>query len=209
MKSFDILDETKKKRILDAAINEFAENSYEQASTNRIVKSAQIGKGMLFHYFKTKQSLYEYLISHAIQIMEEFSVLYIDDSEPDFIERMKGSAKLKIGIYEQHPDLFHFIGQVMLEKESKVPATLAHRLHQMQLEGMARMFNGIDTEKFREDVDSDEILKLIGWSIEGYSQELLAKLDGQNFAELELEPYWKEFYAFLEMLKRIYYKQEV
>lgn len=206
MKSFNILDETKKKRILDAAMHEFAVNPYEQASTNRIVKKAQIGKGMLFHYFETKHYLYEYLVSHAMTIMQELSVLYIDSSEPDFIERMKGSAKLKIEVYRQHPDLFHFIGQVMLEKESKITRVLEDQLSQLQREGMASMFNGIDTCLFRDDVDPEEIVKLIHWSIEGYSQELLARLYGKNVAEIELEPYWEEFYAFLDVLKRIYYK---
>lgn len=206
VKAFETLDESKKKRIIDAAIHEFAEHLYEQASTNRIVKEARIGKGMLFHYFETKQALYEYLVDRALNVMEELYVQYIDVSEPDFIERMKGSAKLKMDVYRLHPDLFHFIGQVVLEEESKIPKVLAERLEKMQQDGLTSLFSGIDLSKFREDIPADDVMKLISWSIEGYGKELLAKLDGQTFVELEVDSYWQEFYAFLDVLKRIYYK---
>lgn len=206
MKSFEALDEAKKKRIIDAAIREFAEHPYEQASTNRIVKEARIGKGMLFHYFETKQTLYEYLVVRALHVMEELSKHYLDVSEPDFIERMKGSAKLKMEVYQLHPDLFHFIGQVMLEKESKIPITLIARLEKMQQDGIRKLFSGVETSRFREDVSAEEVMKLIGWSIEGYGKELLVKLNGQKFAELEMDAYWDEFHEFLSLLKRIYYK---
>ncbi|MGN7410693.1 TetR/AcrR family transcriptional regulator [Sporosarcina sp. SAFN-010] len=206
VKAFETLDESKKKRIIDAAIHEFAEHLYEQASTNRIVKEARIGKGMLFHYFETKQALYEYLVDRALNVMEELYVQYIDVSEPDFIERMKGSAKLKMDVYRLHPDLFHFVGQVVLEKESRIPKALGERLEKMQQDGLTSLFSGIDLSKFRDDIPADDVMKLISWSIEGYGKELLAKLDGQTFVELEVDSYWHEFYAFLDVLKRIYYK---
>lgn len=67
--TFQNLDNIKQSRILNAALQEFAENGYEQASTNQIVKNAGIGKGILFYYFKTKKDLYQYLIDHAINNM--------------------------------------------------------------------------------------------------------------------------------------------
>lgn len=57
------LDSEKQNRILNAAINEFAEKGYENASTNEIVKDAGISKGLLFHYFKIRSNyFYFYMI---------------------------------------------------------------------------------------------------------------------------------------------------
>ena len=58
MDKFLKLNPEKKKRILEAAYNEFSRNTYDNASTNRIVKEAGIGKGMLFFYFNTKGFVY-------------------------------------------------------------------------------------------------------------------------------------------------------
>lgn len=52
--------QSRKKRILNAAFREFAEKGYEDASTNRIVKNAEIGKGTLFYHFGNKENLYIY-----------------------------------------------------------------------------------------------------------------------------------------------------
>nr|WP_316047273.1 helix-turn-helix domain-containing protein [Planococcus glaciei] len=40
MEKFINLDDKKKQKILDAALQEFAEHGYQQASTNRIVKKS-------------------------------------------------------------------------------------------------------------------------------------------------------------------------
>ncbi|WP_040287088.1 TetR/AcrR family transcriptional regulator [Sporosarcina koreensis] len=203
---FTTLDEAKQKRITDAAMREFAEHSYDQASTNRIVQEAGIGKGMLFHYFGSKEALYAYLAERAITVLEELYTQYIDMDEPDFIERMKGSAQLKMEVYQRYPDLFNFIAQAVLEKESKLPKPLADRLDHMQQDGMRRLFSGLDMTLFRDDVQAEDVLKLISWSIDGYSKELHAKLNGATFTEIDQEPHWQQFYEFLDVLKRVYYK---
>ena len=53
-KIFTELDEKKQERIIDAALKEFAEYGYENASTNRIVKTCGVSKGSLFKYFENK-----------------------------------------------------------------------------------------------------------------------------------------------------------
>ncbi len=45
-----------RERILDAALEEFGAWGYESASTNRVCRQAEISKGLLFHYYKTKQT---------------------------------------------------------------------------------------------------------------------------------------------------------
>lgn len=49
------LNPEKQDRILNAALKEFAQKGYQNASTNEIVKEAGISKGLLFHYFNNKR----------------------------------------------------------------------------------------------------------------------------------------------------------
>ena len=60
-KFYDIKSD-KQERIINAAIKVFAENGYKKASTDVIVKEAEISKGLLFHYFTNKIGLYEYIV---------------------------------------------------------------------------------------------------------------------------------------------------
>jgi len=65
--TFENLPEEKKKRIIDAAMDEFSENSYNAASLNRIVKAAGISKGSLYQYFADKRDLYFFLLDRIAQ----------------------------------------------------------------------------------------------------------------------------------------------
>jgi len=56
------LEVEKQHRIIRAAITEFAQNTYVNASTNRIVKECSISKGSLFKYFIDKEDLYFFIL---------------------------------------------------------------------------------------------------------------------------------------------------
>ena len=63
--TFFNLPEEKRQAILDAALEEFAAYSYEQASVNRIVARAGIAKGSFYQYFEDKRDLYFFLLQQA------------------------------------------------------------------------------------------------------------------------------------------------
>lgn len=62
---FNLADD-KRSRIIEFAIQEFAENSYDTASISNIVREAGIAKGSFYQYFTDKQDLYRYLIELGI-----------------------------------------------------------------------------------------------------------------------------------------------
>ena len=46
-----------RERIIDVALEEFAQNGYKATSTNVICKKAEVSKGILYHYYGTKENL--------------------------------------------------------------------------------------------------------------------------------------------------------
>src|SRR5690554_2370924 len=60
--TFFNIDQFKRDRIIENAIKEFANNHYDKASINKIIKESDIAKGSFYQYFKNKQDLYNYLI---------------------------------------------------------------------------------------------------------------------------------------------------
>lgn len=65
--TFFNLPEDKRRTIIHLAIDEFADNSYENASISRVVARAGIAKGSLYQYFADKKDLYLYLLDIAAQ----------------------------------------------------------------------------------------------------------------------------------------------
>ena len=205
MEKFENLDPQKQQKILDSALREFAENGYGKASTNRIVKQAGIGKGMLFYYFKNKKDLYEYLIEYSLNFIIEEYLSLVDINETDFIKRLKGAAQIKMKAQLENEQVFNFMGTFMLTKDLDLPPHLQKRYEQLQQQGYALLYEGIDKKLFRKDVDVDKAFNLIRWGIDGYQQDLLKRLQGQKMSELDFEPYWDEFYEYLDILKKSFY----
>lgn len=196
----------KKKKILDAAMFEFAEYGYEHASTNRMVEKAGIGKGMLFYYFGSKQELFDYVIDYAIDVLDREYVRKLDYGEPDFISRYTKMAQAKLEAYTKFPLVFVLLGSLYLKGSQGDGDEAMARLKMMQESGMAKLFDNVDTALFRDDVDQEYVFKLIRWTIDGYQNELIMQLKDTQLAELDWNSYMNQFYEFLDVLRHILYK---
>jgi len=191
-------------RILNAAFDEFAEQGYEKASTNQIVKRAGIGKGMLFYYFRSKKELFKYLIDYGIKYVNDEFHSKIDGSETDFIEKYTQIARIKMSAYTKNPHVYNFFGSFYVNKE--LPEGLEEQQIKMKKLSNSKLYNNIDTSLFREDISVEQVIKLITWTLDGYEKNLVNSLKGQKLSTVDMDPYWAEFYDLLEVLKKIYYK---
>ena len=64
--AFKRLDEKKQDKILQACLDEFAEEGFETASTNRIAEKAGIAKGSIFKYFGTKEKMFFTVVNNLL-----------------------------------------------------------------------------------------------------------------------------------------------
>src|SRR5690625_5303729 len=93
---FHNLSLIKQQQIINSAMKEFAEKGFDHASTNNIIKNANISKGLLFNYFGSKKGLYLYLIDYAIDIVDGKFLNLIDVGERDLFGRLRNIATIKM-----------------------------------------------------------------------------------------------------------------
>ncbi len=202
------LDEEKQKRIIHAALKEFAEKGYEQASTNQIVKEAGIGKGMLFYYFETKEKLFNYLVNYCLDILGKHFLSFIPEDSPDFIEKLAGISKLKFKFYTEFPLEWEFLSRFFVEHGLELPEEARKKYEEIYAVSMEKFFgnNRIDKSLFRDDIDAEKAFQLIQWAIKGYQNELLERFKNKTVNMEDVEPLWDEFDEYLEILKTCFYK---
>ncbi|MFO0554623.1 MAG: helix-turn-helix domain-containing protein [Polyangiaceae bacterium] len=63
---FQNLDEPRRRAILTAAAEEFAEHGFAAASYNRIIERAGISKGAMYYYFADKEDLFATVLDTAL-----------------------------------------------------------------------------------------------------------------------------------------------
>ena len=103
MSEFLNQDDARRSRILEAALVEFADKGYKKASTNTIVREANVSKGLLFHYFISKKELYLHLYRHARKSITNELYEKVNFADRDVLNRIQESTIVKIESYLSHP----------------------------------------------------------------------------------------------------------
>lgn len=100
------LSSEKQTEILNSCLEEFASHGFDAASTNRIVRRAGISKGVLFKYFKNKESLFLYVCELALKQMFELFPIGNMRQFDDLFSCLKYITMRKIMVYKQHPVMY-------------------------------------------------------------------------------------------------------
>jgi TetR/AcrR family transcriptional regulator len=202
------LNQEKQERILNAALKEFAQKGYENASTNAIVKSAEISKGLLFHYFNNKKELYLFLYNHFVEVLMEEFFNELDFSERDIFERLKSLMILKSKLMVRHPEVFDFMMSASMEGSEEVKEALNSTNTQLMQASYGRLFENIDLTKFQEGMDIQRTINIIMWTLEGFSNQELEKAKRLNKGLHDFDGAFKEAEIYIEMLKKSFYKNQ-
>jgi TetR/AcrR family transcriptional regulator len=209
---FENLDKEKKKKILDACIGEFSENSFEKASTNRIVKKAGISKGILYYYFGNKKNLYLYVFDYILDYVFKRTTEKFDreaeDLKPDILEKIMKSGLVKIQVAYENPVIYKALINAMYNCGS-LQEEIQARFKKIYKKGMAWLLEGIDTSKFRKDIDMDIIIEFIFLTLDGISGKYMKAFKNIKADEIltNMESIAQEYYLYIKLLKDGIYVQ--
>lgn len=207
-KTFQNVEPAKQQLILNAALQEFTEKGFDLASTNKIVKEAGIGKGMLFYYFENKKGLFDYLIDYYMNVIEQEYFEIIDYSARDLFERMKNLSEIKWDFMIKYPNAINFIGTLLLKNPKDLDTEIRERFETLRGKSYAILYGDIDLSLFREDIDAKKALDLVQWAIHGYEEDLKHRLRDHDFASLDYDLYYGDFFDYMDVLKTAFYKSE-
>ncbi|MBT2657676.1 TetR/AcrR family transcriptional regulator [Bacillus sp. ISL-18] len=200
------LETEKQDRILNAAIKEFAQKGYDKASTNEIVKEAEISKGLIFHYFKNKKQLFLFLFDHCIQIITDDFYKKVDLKEEDFFKRIRKAVAIKMDLLAKYPDIFKFIEEAYMDDAADIRAEIEKKVKALNEINFGKIYEGINLSKFRDDVDIRRILKIITWTFEKLSEEELNKAKLTANHEIDYPAIQLEAEQYFEVLTKVFYK---
>jgi AcrR family transcriptional regulator len=199
--AFEALAAEKQRRIMDAAMAEFAEHGYESASTNRIAAGAGIGKGMVFHYFGSKQQLLLYCFRRALEEYNRFFYPRAEEELPaELFARTLRWQAIKIEYYRQQPLRGRFLTNTYLGSSGKT-AALLEEAYREDFRIKREYFNrGLDCSSLRRGIEREKALELFFTALEGVERILIAR-HWRMDAPFPAERVQEELRDYLEILK--------
>ena len=91
-----------KRRIMDSALAEFAQQGYGASSVNTICAAEGISKGIIYHYFKTKDELYLACVEECFGRLTEF--LRANSPVSGTVEsQLEGYFSARMDFFRTHP----------------------------------------------------------------------------------------------------------
>jgi AcrR family transcriptional regulator len=197
------IESSKKEKIINAAIVEFSQNGYEKASTNAIVKRAGVSKGLIYHYFKNKQTLYDYLIYYVFDLIMGEIDRNLNFEEPDIFKRLKEVAIIKMGISMKHPYIYDIVPKFYENKTYEEIKELAESFSPDLFQRVLQ--DNVDYSLFKDDIDVENALKILTWTIEKMGEEEMQKMILLK-ADWDIDGYAQKFDSYMDILKNTFYK---
>ncbi len=103
--------------LYDAAVEEFARKSFEDASLNDLLRRAQMSKGSLYHHFGDKFGLYLAVLDKITQKKIAFFAPLLSRglNVSDFFETIKTLSRETMAFMFQDERMYHFSNRVLEE----------------------------------------------------------------------------------------------
>jgi len=100
----------KRNDLINAALLEFGEKGYENASLNNILKEAGISKGTFYYHYENKEDLYMYLMDILVEEKFKFLSRRMDsiDVNEDIFTKLKLTIKLGMEFASKNPQINKF-----------------------------------------------------------------------------------------------------
>ena len=187
------MEPEKRDRVINAAMKEFSKG-YKNAHTDIIVREAGISKGLLFHYFGTKEGLFSFILKNACEVIYNEYLALIDIEQVDIIEKVWQMTLLKMDLSYKHPALFEFLAKAYVEIQENPNDEFTEYFNKTKSIAIEKVLADVDTSLFREGIDAKKAANIILWTLNGYSSSQIG-------ADMRMEDYQKEYDRYLEELK--------
>ncbi|EIW15213.1 transcription regulator, TetR family [Lactiplantibacillus pentosus KCA1] len=157
-------DPKKVTRMMQAAMHEFAARGYRDAKTDAIASAAAVSKGLLFHYYGSKQGLY----FATVQLATETIIATINRQSyavpDDLVTLMARSAQYKADFGRDHPNEM----KIMIEAYGaleRLPTKLQAQMKGLYAKAMTitqeMIGQVLDKMNLRPEIDREATIALI------------------------------------------------
>lgn len=198
---FDKLDEEKKAKIINVGITEFAQYSYNESSTNRIVKNAGISKGSLFKYFQSKEGLYFYILDYIITELISSMGKRIEKLPKDLFKRVIKYSELEFAWYIQNPDKYRLIKKAFIKNNDEIYQKIEARYKLMGEDIYYKIFEDVDTKQFKW--KKEKTIDVLKWFLKGFNEEFINEMELQDNIDDIKKEYLKRLNEYMEILKEV------
>ncbi|WP_069998981.1 TetR/AcrR family transcriptional regulator [Cellulosilyticum sp. I15G10I2] len=158
--TFYNLTEEKQEQIINAAISEFANFTFNEVKISDIINKAKIPRSSFYDYFLDKEDLYKYIIFIIKEEKMRFMAPVLEIQEDKFFERLKGIFEAGAKFAALRPE-YERLAQKMYENIEVIKKIFKEGETDVSSFYESMLIDGIKSGEIRRDIDVKFVAKSI------------------------------------------------
>jgi AcrR family transcriptional regulator len=155
-----MLDNSRKDKIVQSSIEEFSEHGFEKASTDRISQRAEVSKGLIFHYFGSKENLFMIAMNKCIDdAISEFQGMELP--KDDFISILMKMMEVKYKFFMNNPMHYKMLVGGFYNSPKKLKADLEKRYIEIRQVGINILIDIIKGLPMKKNIAAEDIVSIM------------------------------------------------
>ena len=196
-KFFDLKKE-KQDKMINGAMQVFAQKGYKLASTDDMVKVAGVSKGLWFHYFVNKAGLYTFVADYCVKYLNMELAVSLSSPRSDYFDILYAIEETKANISKIYPYAPLMIQAMQDETDEEIAEVTRLRI-EPYLEKVNEALSAFDEEKLSKHVKRSMLDMTVGYTIKGIREKAYKN------GEFDGEKYLSEIKEYFEMMKNTVY----
>lgn len=146
-----------RRRILESALAEFSEQGYGASSVNTISNGEGLSKGIIYHYFPTKDDLYLACVEECFQMLTGHLQSHTNMEGQTAEERLEQYFRVRLDFFEQNPQYQRIFCDAVIMPPAHLEASIQEKkapLDRFNIDSLNRMLEPVSlrSDLSREDV---------------------------------------------------------
>ena len=194
-------DQTRE-RILQGAIKEFALHGYNKASTNHMMEQVGMAKGLLFHYYSSKQKLYLACLERVLTDVQSKLDQFMQQMSEDLFKRLADLLRWKNQLVLDQPLTFRFLLGL-----SKLPFDVRAKANSMLAAWRnknSQLLADYDTTLWDPKVNQKDALAVVVLLFDAFDNRWMQQMD--SGMSLDQEELLQDSLRLLNVLKDGFYR---
>ena len=146
-----------RRRILESALAEFSEQGYGASSVNTISNGEGLSKGIIYHYFPTKDDLYLACVEECFQMLTGHLQSHTNMEGQTAEERLEQYFRVRLDFFEQNPQYQRIFCDAVIMPPAHLEASIQEKkapFDRFNIDSLNRMLEPVSlrSDLSREDV---------------------------------------------------------
>jgi AcrR family transcriptional regulator len=194
----------KQAKIIDACLDEFAEEGFETASTNRIAERAGIAKGSIFKYFGTKEKMFFSVVNYILEKYISAAKEKLPQMPKGVVERYMAYMTDTMDLFGGDMKLYRAFSRIMSERGGEMMTKIREQWQPYVEPLMDELLTGTDFKSLS--ITKAEFATLFSWIDNAIDQDVMAQIGPKTKAEDIKAMYSERLGLIYRVLKNGIYK---